>query len=159
MEALDPPVAGVLAGLTCRTGTAAETHRCSGETIGGVFMGVISCAISLSLHEALGEDLPGRQARGPHTPNLPLIDPRIFFGGCGEADVCEDVEHRLAGSRRRLAIAGQCDPVAVVGLDDQMQVEFHATIGAHPHIIDAVRTAREAALVPPIDRKVESGTV
>ena len=80
--------------------------------------------MSLSLHEAFGEDLPGRKARGPHTPDLPLIDPRIFFGGCGEADICEDVEHRLAGSRRRLAVAGQRDPVAVVGLDDQVQVEL-----------------------------------
>src|SRR5882724_10775418 len=119
-------------------------------------MGVISCAMSLSLHEAFGEDLPGRQSRGPHTPYLPLIDPRIFFGGCGEADVCEDVEHRLAGSRYRLAVARQRDPVAVVGLDDYVQIELHATIGAHPHIVDAVRMAREAALEPPIDRKIES---
>jgi hypothetical protein len=41
-------------------------------------MGVISCAMSLaSLHEAFGEDLPGLQARGPHTPDLSLIDPGI----------------------------------------------------------------------------------
>jgi hypothetical protein len=77
----------------------------SGETIGGVFMGVISCAMLLSLHEAFDEDLTGRQARGPHTPDLSLIDPGIVLGRGGEADVCEDVEHRLAGSRRRLAVA------------------------------------------------------
>ena len=122
-------------------------------------MGWDMCAMSLSLHEAFGEDLPGRQARRPHTPDLPLIDPGIFFGRGGEADVCEDVEHRLAGSRRRLAVARQRDPVAVVGLDDQVQVELHATIGADPHIVDAVRPAREAAFVPPIDGKVESGSV
>src|SRR6266700_5686359 len=75
--------------------------------------GVMS-AMSLSLHEAFGEDLPGRQARGSHTPDLSLIDPCIVLGRGGEADVCEDVEHRLAGSRRRLAAARQRDPVAVL---------------------------------------------
>lgn len=80
-------------------------------------------AMSLSLHEAFGADLPGRQARRPHTRDLSLIDPGIVLGRGGEADVCEDVEHRLAGSRRRLAVARQRDPVAVIGLDDQVQVD------------------------------------
>jgi hypothetical protein len=110
----------------------------------------------LSLHEAFGADFPGRQARGPHTPDLSLIDPGIFFGRGGEADVCEDVEHRLAGSRRRLAVTRQRDPVAVLSLDDDVQVQLDATIGAYPQIVDAVRVSREAALVPPIDRKVKS---
>jgi hypothetical protein len=49
--------------------------------------------------------------------------------------------------------------VAVVGLDDHVQVELDATIGAHPQIVDAVRASREAAPEPPIDRKVKSGSV
>jgi hypothetical protein len=39
--------------------------------------------------------------------------------------------------------------VAVLGLDDQVQVELDATIGAHPQIVDAVRPSRKAALEPP----------
>jgi hypothetical protein len=62
-------------------------------------------------------------------------------------------------SRRRLAVARQRDPVTVVGLDDHVQVELDATIGAHPQIIDAVCASREAALEPPIDRKIKSGSV
>src|SRR5260370_7613504 len=103
----------------------AASHA-SGETMGGVFMGVISCAMSLSLHEAFGEDLPGRQARGPHPPDLSLIDPGILLGRGGEANVCEDVEHRLARSRRQLAIATQRDPVAALRLDPQVPVALHA---------------------------------
>jgi hypothetical protein len=58
-----------------------------------------------------------------------------------------------------LAVATQCDPVAVLRLDDQVQVELEATIGVHLQTVDAACTAREAALVPPIDGKVKSGLV
>src|SRR5258708_29038394 len=97
-------------------------------------MGVVSCAMSLSLHEAFDEDLPGRQARGPHTPDLSLMDPGIVLGRGGEADVCEDVEHRLGGARRPPAPARQSGPAGGPGLDDTAHVELDAAPCAHPRI-------------------------
>ena len=48
-----------------------------------------------------------------------------------------------------LRVARHRDPVAVLGLDDHVQVELDANIGALPQIVDAVCASREAALVPP----------
>lgn len=104
-------------------------------------------------------NLPGSQARGPDTPDLPLIDPCVFFGGGGEPDVSKYVEYRLAVSRRRLAVARQSNPVAIIGLDGQVQVEVHAPISADSQIVDAVRPAREAPFKTSINRKVESGSL
>jgi hypothetical protein len=134
------PSGRLILSLIHKTGVMAGTHRCPvnfsidanvcslgsrvrsrgglGRRIpGGVFMGLISFAIPPSLHEGFDAGLPGSQARGPDTPDLPLIDACVFFAGGGEADVCEDVKYRLAGSRRRLAVTRQRDPVAVPGLD------------------------------------------
>src|SRR5262249_41458872 len=85
-------------------------------------------AMSLSLHEASARIFPVARLAVP-TPDLPLIDPGIVLERGGEADVSEDVKHRLAGSRRRLAVARQRDPVAVpgLGLEDHRQVELDAT--------------------------------
>jgi hypothetical protein len=120
---------------------------------------VISCALSPSLLKRFDLYFPGSQARGPYTPNLPIIDPGIFFGGGGETDVCKDVERWLAVSRRRLAIARQRNPTAVVGLDGQVQVKLHATIGSHSQIVDATRTPHEAASTATINGKVKSGSL
>src|SRR5215475_6416641 len=71
---------------------------------------------SLSLHVAFNVNLPGRQDRGPHTPDLPRVDPRIRLGGGGKTDVRKQIDDRLAAARCGLAIAGQRNPLAVVRL-------------------------------------------
>jgi len=91
------------------------------------------------LHVRLDVNLPSSQARGPYTPNLPGIDPCIFFGGGEKANISKDIELWIVVSRRRLAIARQSNPMAVVGLDDQVQVELHPAISAYSQVIDAVR--------------------
>src|SRR5260370_39377289 len=115
--------------------------------------------MSPSLHICRDVNLPSGLARGPYCPDLPCIDPCILLGGGGETDVAKDIEHRLAVSRRRLAIARQSNPMAVVGLDGQVQVKVDATISTHSQIVDAVRPSRKPALTASINGKVKSGSV
>src|SRR5215467_14208538 len=116
-------------------------------------------AISPSLHEGFDVHLPGSQARGPDGPDLPLIHPRVLFGGGGEPDASKEVEYRLAVSRRRLAVARQSDPVAIIGLHSQVEVELHAPISADSQIVEAVRPARDAPFRASINCKVKSGSL
>jgi hypothetical protein len=116
-------------------------------------------ATSPSLHIRRDANPPGSQVSSPYAPNLPLIDPCILFGGGGEPDVCKDIDHRLAVSRCRLAIARQRNAMAIVGLNDHVQVKVDATISAHSQIVDAVLAPRKAALTGSIDMKVEAGSL
>src|SRR4029077_10770328 len=80
---------------------------------------------SPSLHVRLDVNLPSSHARGPYAPNLPGIDPCIFFGGGGKTNISKEIEHCLVVSRRGLAIARQGNPMAVVGLNGQVQIQLH----------------------------------
>src|SRR5260370_9272871 len=104
--------------------------------------------MSPSLHICRDVNLPSGHARGPYCPDLPCIDPCILLGGGGETDVAKDIEHRLAVSRRRLAIARQSNPMAAVGLDGPVQVKVDATISTHSQIADAVRPPPNPAPPP-----------
>src|SRR5215831_6411138 len=115
--------------------------------------------VSPSLHVCLDLHLPTSHARGPYGPDLPRIDPCVFFGGGGEPNVSKDVEYRLAVSRRSLAVARQSNPAAVLGLDRHVQVKLDTAIGANSQIVDAVRTPRKAALTASINREVKSGSL
>src|SRR5215469_4729265 len=112
-----------------------------------------------SLPVCLDTHLPSSHAPGPYGPDLPRIDPCIFFGGGGETDVCKDIDHRFVTSRRSLTIARQGNPVPVLGLDRHVQVKLDTAIGAHSRIVHAVRTPRKAALTASSNRKVKSGSL
>src|SRR6185437_129881 len=112
-------------------------------------------ARSPSLPERDNVNPSSRQARGSDAPDLALIHPSIFPGGGGQADVCKDIEHRLAVSRCRLAIARQSNPLPVVGLEGHVQVEVDATITANPQIVHAVCPPRKAAGTAPLHRKIK----
>src|ERR1700733_7820857 len=114
---------------------------------------------ALSLHETLDVDLAGGHVRGPHSPNLAGVHPRIGRCRRGETHVLEKVQDRLALTRRTDAISGEGDPVAVVCLDRRPNVEINPAIRAHSKIIDAPHSPRQAALCGPLERSVESGSL
>jgi hypothetical protein len=49
--------------------------------------------------------------------------------------------------------------MAIVGLNDHVQVKVDATISAHSQIVDTVLASRKAALTGSIDMKVETGAL
>jgi hypothetical protein len=49
--------------------------------------------------------------------------------------------------------------MAIVGLNDHVQVKVDATISAHSQIVDAVLAPRKAAVTGSIDMKVEAGSL
>jgi hypothetical protein len=114
-----------------------------------------SIRAAASLHEGFDANLPGSKGRRPYAPNLPLIDPRVLFGGGVKSDVSKDIEYRLTFSQRRLAVTGQSNSLAIVCLDDQVQVELHASISANFQKVEALRPAREATVTAPINREVK----
>jgi hypothetical protein len=86
---------------------------------------------SHSLLISLDVNFPTSQIDVTHTPGLTRVDPSVIGGGRNETYVLEQVGNWLACARRRYAVGGKANPVAIVGFDSRPDIKVYAAVGTH----------------------------
>ena len=67
--------------------------------------------MKLLLHVSFDVGLSGRHVDGTDAPNLPTVDPAVFFGRCDKPDVFVQIDNRFVLAGRRYSANMRCDPL------------------------------------------------
>ena len=67
--------------------------------------------MKLLLHVSFDVGLSGRHVDGTDAPNLPTVDPAVFFGRCDKPDVFVQIDNLLVLAGRRYSADMRRDPL------------------------------------------------